>query len=206
MARQPRVVVAGGTYHVFSRGNRKQPITEDQLDYSGFIRRLRKEVLRREWRCHAYCVMPNHFHLLLDTPIPNLSEGMQQLKGAYAQALNYRHGFEGHLFGGRFGSRLVDSDAYFIWVLRYIARNPVDAGLCVRPDEWPWSSYRALIGKASRSDFVTYERVLSYFGADEATAGANLERYVRDGYLLGHATPKRAMSRGLTPDVAASDA
>jgi putative transposase len=141
MARPPRIQVPGGIYHVTSRGNRLQPIYHDDFDRRFFLA-LRDRVIRRcEWRLHAYCLMTNHFHLLVETPIPNLSTGMQRLKGDYADYFNGRYSFEGHLFQQRFGSRLLETEEYFSDALRYIAMNPVKAGLCEHPADWPWSSF-----------------------------------------------------------------
>lgn len=141
MARPPRLQVAGGIYHVTSRGNRRQSIYYDDEDRRFFLA-LQKHVAARYWWClHAHCLMGNHFHLLVETPIPNLSAGMQRLKSEYAAYFNGRHSFEGHLFQQRFGSRLIESEEYFSEALRYIALNPVRAGLCGHPSEWPWSSF-----------------------------------------------------------------
>ena len=103
---------------------------------------MRDRIIGRcEWRLHAYCLMDNHFHLLIETPNPNLSAGMQRLKSDYAAYFNGRHSFEGHLFQQRFGSRLIETEEYFADALRYIALNPVKAGLCGHPSDWPWSSF-----------------------------------------------------------------
>ena len=123
-------------------------------------------------------MLSNHYHLLLETPQPNLSAGMQRLNGAYAQAFNHRHGVDGHVFQGRFQSRVVDSDAYLIWLVRYIALNPVEAGLCSRAEDWPWSSYAAMIGKVRKPDFLTTDWLLQRFGRDRRSAVEALQRYV----------------------------
>ena len=103
---------------------------------------LRVRVISRcEWQLDVYCLMTNHFHLLIKTPNPNLSSGMQWLKSVYATYFNGRYSFEGHLFQQRFGSRLIETEERFADTLRYIAFNPVKAGLCEHPSEWPWSSF-----------------------------------------------------------------
>jgi REP element-mobilizing transposase RayT len=179
MPRLPRPQIPGALYHVFSRGNRRQAIAADPGDFAWFIERLRKEVRERQWLCHQYCVLSNHYHFLIETPLPNLSAGMQRLNGAYAQAFNQRHELDGHVFQGRFRSRLVESDAYFVWLVRYIAMNPVEAGLCSRAEDWPWSSYAATIGNVRKPDFLTTTRVLAQFGRDRESAVTALRRYVR---------------------------
>ena len=128
-------------YHVTSRGNRLQPIYHDDFDRRFFLALRDRVIGRCEWQLHAYCLMTNHFHLLLETPIPNLSAGMQRLKCDYAAYFNARYSFEGHLFQQRFGSRLLDTEEYYADALRYIAMNPVKAGLCEHPADWPWSSF-----------------------------------------------------------------
>ena len=133
--------VAGGTYHVTSRGNRRQSIYHDDDDRRWFLAQRDRIVARCGWRLHSYCLMNNHFHLLIETPRPNLSAGMQRLKCEYAAYFNARHLLEGHLFKQRFDSRLIESEDHLDEVLRYIALNPVRAGLCEHPSEWPWSSF-----------------------------------------------------------------
>jgi putative transposase len=141
MPRPPRVQIAGATYHVTSRGNRRQSIYHDDDDRRWFLKVRDCVVARWNWRLHAYCLMGNHFHLLVETPEPNLSAGMQRLKSEYATYFNERHSFDGHLFKQRFDSRLIETDEHRSEALRYIALNPVRAGLCEHPSEWPWSSF-----------------------------------------------------------------
>jgi REP element-mobilizing transposase RayT len=150
MPRPPRLQVAGATYHITSRGNRQQSIYHDDYDRLQFLG-LRNRVLRRHgWRTQAYCLMTNHFHLLIATPEPNLAAGMHQLNGGYAKYFNERHSTDGHLFERRYDSRVVDSEDYLTEVLEYIAFNPVNAGLCAHPWEWRWSSF---YGQAQRIAF-----------------------------------------------------
>jgi REP-associated tyrosine transposase len=141
MPRPPRIQLAGGTYHVTSRGNRRQSIYHDDDDRRSFLAMRDRVVVRCGWRVHAYCLMTNHFHLLVETPRPNLSAGMQRLKCEYAAYFNERHSLVGHLFQQRFGSRLIETEEHLLEALSYIAFNPVRAGLCEHPSEWPWSSF-----------------------------------------------------------------
>jgi putative transposase len=141
MPRPPRVLIAGGIYHVTSRGNRRQAIFQDDYDRRRFLA-LRDRIVRRYgWRQHAFCLMTNHFHLLVETPQPNLSRAMQRLNSEYAGYFNDRFGLVGHLFQQRFASRVIETDEYFAEAMRYIAFNPVRAGLCSHPSEWPWSNF-----------------------------------------------------------------
>jgi putative transposase len=143
MARTSRVQIAGGTYHVMSRGNRRQAIYHDDHDRRRFLG-FRDTVFRRYgWRLYAYCLMTNHFHLLIETSEANLSPGMQLLISRYARYFNERFSLEGHLFQQRFTSRLIGTEEQYAEVLRYIAFNPVRAGLCAHPSDWPWSNFSA---------------------------------------------------------------
>jgi putative transposase len=178
--RLPRLQVAGGVYHVTSRGNRRQTVFHDDTDYSAFIEYLETVVQQYSWRCHGYCLMPNHFHLLIETPEPNISEGMQRLNSRYAQWFNRRHGYSGHLFQGRFYGRLVESAYHLLELARYVVANPVRAGLCSHAGEWKWSSYRAVVGDVKRATFLAVGWLLDQFGRDPQQARETFRQFVRD--------------------------
>jgi putative transposase len=161
--RKPREEVEGGVFHVFARGNDKRLIYRDDVDRRMYLRMLRGTVKRR-WRLLAYCLMENHVHLLVETPVANLGAGMQRMHSLYAREFNTRHGRSGHVFQGRYGAVRIKTDEQLWTVAAYVARNPVEAGLCVRPDEWPWSSHAAAVtGEAP--DWIDVSRLLSYFGS-----------------------------------------
>lgn len=164
MPRRPRVLVPNGIYHVTSRGNRRQETFVDSRDYQVFLALLAAISIRREWRCRGYCLMPNHYHLVLETPGADLSEGMQHLNGEYAQCFNRFHGYDGHVFQGRYYSILVESDWHLAELSRYLALNPVRAGLTRSAREWRWSSYRAMAEGTAAPPFLTVEPVLAFFG------------------------------------------
>jgi putative transposase len=164
MGRAPRLQLAGGFFHVMTRGNRHQPIYIDAHDIVEFEKLLTRIVRRLEWRIHGFCWMPNHYHLVIETLSENLSAGMQRLNGVYAKSFNHAHGFEGHLFERRFRSVLVESDAHMLELERYLALNPVRAGLCDHPADWPWGSYRPMVGRARAPAFLTCDWFLSLFG------------------------------------------
>lgn len=149
MSRPLRLQLPGGIYHVTARGNARQAIFEDDDDCAGFLIVLASTVARYRLLCHAYCLMGNHYHLLLQTPESNLSVAMRQLNGVYTQRFNRRHERCGHVLQGRFGAQLVDGDAYLREVCRYIVLNPVRAGLVAHPGEWRWSSFRATAGETA---------------------------------------------------------
>src|SRR4051794_19402408 len=145
MPRKPRLEVAGGVHHVYARGNRRQAIYVGDTDRILYLELLAQAVARQRWRCLAYCLMPNHVHLLVETPEPNLGAGIGRMHGLYAQTFNGRHDHCGHLFQGRFGSVVMKTDAQLLQVARYIARNPVEAGLCRAAEAWPWGSHAAVM-------------------------------------------------------------
>jgi putative transposase len=128
---------------VFARGNRREVIFRDDADYVHYLALLGGVVIAKRWRCLAYCLMPNHVHLLVETPEANLARGIQYVHGFYAHAFNARYDVPGHLFQGRYGSKRVRDDAQLLSVFRYIALNPIDGGLCSRAGDWPWDSYAA---------------------------------------------------------------
>ena len=183
MGRIRRPQIAGGFYHVTTRGNRKQRIYLDENDALEFEALLTRIVRSLTWRVHSYCWMPTHYHLLLETCEPNLSAGMQRLNGVYAKSFNYAHGFEGHLFERRFRSIVVENEPQLWETARYVALNPVRAGLCGDPADWPWSSYAAMIGRAEAPAFLECDWLLSHFGPDRERAQAAFAEYV-EGALL----------------------
>jgi REP element-mobilizing transposase RayT len=165
MARQPRIEMKGGVHHVFARGNDRRVIYLDDADRYEYLRLLGRVVPWKRWRCLSFCLMDNHVHLLIETPQPNLGSGMQWLHGRFAQLFNERHERCGHVFQGRFGSVLVKTDAQLWTTVNYIARNPVDAGLCAQPGEWPWGSHHALVGGGQAPDWLDGDRLLEFYSS-----------------------------------------
>jgi putative transposase len=175
MPRKPREELAGAIHHVFARGNAQQAIYRDDADRERYLVILGKTVARQRWRCLSYCLMDNHVHLLVETPLPNLGNGVQWLHGLYAQAFNQRYRRSGHVFQGRFGAVRVKSDAQLLMLARYIARNPVEGGLCGEPEEWPWSSHATVTRDTySSPPWLDTHRLLDYFGA---SGGESRRRY-----------------------------
>lgn len=170
MARSARVQFPGAVYHISARGNHQENIYFSDQDRLLFIRLLASTAKRMNWICHAYCLMTNHYHLLLETPDGLLSNGMGYVNGVYTQKINQQYGLTGHLFQGRFHSKLVDGDSQFLAAVRYITRNPLDANIVEDASDWPWSSYRATIGQERSPDFLMVDQVLSLFRADRSTA------------------------------------
>ncbi len=146
MSRPLRIEFPGATHHVTSRGDRREPIYRDDADRECHLDVLGDALTRFDTDVLAYCLMGNHYHLVLQTHTGQLSRLMRHLNGVYTQAFNRRHALVGHLFQGRFKAVLVDRDNYLVALCRYVERNPVAAGLVPRPEDWSWSSCRAHLG------------------------------------------------------------
>ncbi|HMW57736.1 MAG TPA: transposase [Burkholderiaceae bacterium] len=146
MSRPLRIEFPGAVYHVTSRGDRREPIYRDDEDREAHLAVIARAMERFDAQALAYCLMGNHYHLVLQTRQANLSRLMRQVNGVYTQAFNRRHGVAGHLFQGRFKAILVDRDAYLLALCLYVERNPVAAGLVATAKDWRWSSCRAHTG------------------------------------------------------------
>jgi len=178
MPRLPRVNVPNGIYHVTARGNRRQPLFLDDHDHELFLGMLSTLGVRRRWRCHGYCLMPNHYHVVIETPDGDLSPGMQYLNGVYADHFNFFHGTDGHLFQGRFHAVLVESDPHLAELSRYLALNPVRAGLAATARDWRWSSYPAIAAGRRSPGFVDVQGILGLFGRNPERARKSLVDFV----------------------------
>ncbi|MCF6336502.1 MAG: transposase [Gammaproteobacteria bacterium] len=181
MARPLRIEFSGALYHVTSRGDRREAIFEDDEDRQIFLYTLAEVVERFNWLCHAYCLMTNHYHLLVETPDGNLSKGMRHLNGVYTQATNRRHSRSGHLFQGRFKGIIVDKDSYLLELTRYVVLNPVRAGIVRQPGKWPWSSYCAMTGKTPTPSWLATDGILAQFAKRRTTAQKRYSEFVAEG-------------------------
>ena len=194
MARPLRIQFAGALYHVTSRGNRQEAIFDDDGDRAAFLDILAGVVGRFGWLCHAYCLMRNHYHLLTETPEPNLSRGMRQLNGVYTQRYNARHGKLGHVFQGRFKAVLIEKQSHLLEVCRYVVLNPVRAGLVTQARQWRWSSYAATAGLRMGPDFLTTGWVLTQFDKQQSVAQREYRQFVREG--MGKESPFQGLIGG----------
>ena len=145
---------------MYARGSRQQAIYRTHDDRQTYLRLLARAVARHRWNCLAYCLMGNHLHLLIETPEANLGKGMQSLHGGYARLVNQRYGAKGALFESRYGCVRMENDAQLWMTIRYIARNPVEAGLSPRAENYEWSSYGAVVRRKA-PPFLSLARLLS---------------------------------------------
>jgi REP element-mobilizing transposase RayT len=178
MPRTPRIHFPGATFHVMARGNGRQDIFLHDGDRQFFLGKLLELRDKAKFLIHAYCLMGNHFHLLLEMGDRCLSAVMQQLLTAHARKFNWRYGRSGHLFEGRHREILVSRDAYFLALVRYIHLNPVKDGFVKSPADWPWSGHNELV--SGQRKFLHHDQVLAYFGASELDARAEYQQFVID--------------------------
>jgi len=165
MARPLRIEYPGAVYHVTSRGNGREPIFLADTDRHLFLNVLGEVVEESRWLCHAYCLMTNHYHLLVETPDANISAGMRQLNGLYTQRFNRRHEHVGHVFQGRFKGILVERESHLLELARYVVLNPVRAEMVQAPEDYRWSSLRATLGLAPPPPWLTVGALLESFGS-----------------------------------------
>lgn len=179
MARPLRIEIPGGIHHIYDRGNDKHILFRSDADRLFFLAALEETLKRFGWTCLGYCLMDNHYHLVVLTPEPNMSKGMHFLNGVVAQRLNIRHDQSGPVFEGRFKAKPVQTGRYVMGLTRYVARNPVDAFICKTADEYDWSSHRAVLGWAPRG-FVAVDTVLAIFGTNIADGRTRYRAFVDD--------------------------
>lgn len=181
MARPLRIEFSGALYHVTARGNARQNIYEDDQDRLAFLDALLSCTKTYHWQCHAYCLMSNHYHLLIETGDATLSKGMRHLNGTYSQLYNKRHKRVGHLLQGRHKAILVEKESYLLELARYIVLNPVRARMLHHADEWPWSSFRATAGLTPEPPFLTTEWILQAFGNTLSQSRTAFAQFIAEG-------------------------
>jgi len=181
MARPLRLEFPGALYHLTARGNAQHPIFLDATDRQQFLRLLAREIQQQHWRCFVYCLMDNHYHLVLETPEPNLSRGLRRLHGTYTQWFNRRHHRVGHVLQGRYKSLLVEKERYLLELCRYVVLNPVRANMVGEAEAWMWSSYRATAGLQPVPDWLDVSAVWALFDPAVLTAQAAYRHFVAEG-------------------------
>ena len=181
MARSLRIEYRGAFYHVFSRGDQKQPIFFAADDRCYFLNCLRKACEKFGAVVHVYCLMPNHFHMILETPFGNLSRTMHFLVTKYTVYFNKKHKRQGHLFQGRFRSILVEAVGYAKELSRYVHLNPVRSRIVDRPERFEWSSYGYYLGSARPEKWLETALILRMFGEDAAASQRAYVEFVIQG-------------------------
>jgi REP element-mobilizing transposase RayT len=207
MARPLRLEFPGATYHVTSRGDRREPIYRDDADRAAQLQVIGAAMDRFDAQVLAYCLMGNHYHLVVHTPQANLSALMRQVNGVYTQMFNRRHALVGHLFQGRFKAILVDTDAYLMALCRYVERNPVAAGLVGPPGDWAWSSYRAHAGQTDAPPWLDTSALFAHLlGAPPQDATECARAASLYASLVDDAPAASLWQEGLTAQIFLGDA
>ena len=183
MGRQLRVEYTGAYYHVTARGNERKDIFKSNRDREKFLEYLQSAVERYGAIIHVWCLMNNHYHLLLETPQGNLSQVMQHVNGAYTNYFNTKRKRTGHLFQGRYKAILVEADEYAVELSRYIHLNPVRIGAVADPEQYRWSSCADYVGCRKAHGWLKRDFILAYFGAVESEAMPKYRNFVKD--MLG---------------------
>jgi REP element-mobilizing transposase RayT len=176
-----RIEVPGGYYHVATRGNNRCAIYDDDVDRQVFLNQLNRVATKYAWTVLAYCLMGNHYHLILQIGDLGMSRGMCELNGGYARMYNRRHRRVNHLFGRRYWDALVATESHLLECCRYVVLNPVRAGICHRPGDWSWSSYRATVGREFAPSFLATNELLQLFGQRPDFARGVYREFVRAG-------------------------
>lgn len=195
MSRPLRLTFAGALYHVTARGNRREAIFIDDRDRTRFNTYLAKVFARFGWRIYAWCQMSNHYHLLVETPYPNLPQGMRQLNGNYANAFNRSHQRLGHVFQGRYKAILVQRESYLLELSRYIVLNPVRAGMVGSAGEWRWSSFRQTAGLDQPVPWLHADVILGQFSHRHCSAIERYAEFVAAG--IEATSPWRSLRNGM---------
>lgn len=193
MARPLRIEYPGAFYHVTSRGNEQKDIFKSRKDREKFLSYLQSSVERYGALIHVYCLMTNHYHLLMETPRGNLSEIMQHINGAYTTYFNVKRKRYGHLFQGRYKAILVEADEYAVELSRYIHLNPVKTGMVSEPQKYEWSSYRCYIGTGAGTEWLKTDFILNYFDKERVEAGRKYTQFVEELLNNEYESPLKAV-------------
>ena len=184
MSRPLRLELAGGLYHVTSRGDGREDIYLSDTDRLAWLEVFGQVCKRFNWVCHAWCQMTNHYHILIETPEANLSQGMRQLNGVYTQRFNRANARVGHVFQGRYKAILVERDSYLLELARYVVLNPLRARMVPCLENWPWSSYLATCGQEAAPAWLQTDWILAQFGRQRASAIRKYVEFIHEGTRL----------------------
>jgi len=181
MARPLRIEFAGALYHITARGNARARIFQDDTDRRYFLGQLARASQRCHWLVHGYCLMDNHYHLLIETRDTTLAKGMKYLNGTYSQYFNRQHGRVGHVFQGRYKAILVEKESHLLELSRYVVLNPVRAGMVRSAKDWPWSNYRQTAGLVDCPAWLETDWTLAGFGPQRGGAVQAYRAFVSEG-------------------------
>jgi len=181
MSRPLRIEYEGALYHITTRGNDRGKVFFTDTDRAAFLELLSEVVERFSWICHAYCLMANHYHLVIETPHANLSRGMRHINGVFTQRINRLNRRSGHLFQGRFKAVLVEKESHLLELARYVVLNPVRAKMVRSAKDWKWSSYRATAGMGESPEWLTTDWILTQFGPTRPKAQKAYRKFVQQG-------------------------
>ncbi|ACH39882.1 transposase of ISGbem_B, Y1_Tnp domain-containing [Citrifermentans bemidjiense Bem] len=181
MARPLRIEFPGAVYHLTSRGNEQKNVFRDDKDRTIFLDILARSCNLFNWLCHAYCLMGNHYHLIVETVDDTLSRGMRHLNGVYTQKFNWNHHSVGHVFQGRYKAILIEKESHLLEACRYVVLNPVRAKLAADPAQWRWSSYKATSGLEKPAACLTTAWILQQFDQKPTSANKKYREFVQDG-------------------------
>lgn len=184
MARPLRIELAGGLYHVTARGNRREDIFLDDADRLAWLEIFAQACKRFNMVCHAWCLMDNHYHIVIETIEGNLAQGMRHLNGVYTQTFNRTHQRVGHVFQGRYKAIIVEKDRYLLELARYVVLNPVRAGMVNDVADWQWSSYSAMLGIQPAPQWLQTDGILSQFAPQRSRVISLYIDFVRAGVGL----------------------
>jgi putative transposase len=196
MARQLRMEFEGAFYHITSRGNQRASVYFEDADKDRFLEILRRTKERYGYLLHAYALMDNHYHLMIETPKANISQTMQNINTSYTVYINKKYGRSGHLFQGRFKGIIVDKDEYLVTLSRYIHLNPVRAGIVQKPEEYRWTSYRFYIGKSNRETLADTGDTLARYSEKKGEAVRAYRKFVESG-ITQRDNPFRDVEAGI---------
>ena len=197
MSRPLRIEWEGGFYHITARGNEKRPIFRIERDFLRFVGRFERIYERYGVVIHAYVLMTNHYHLLLETPRENLSTALHDLNTAYTNYFNRRHDRVGHLFQGRYRSIVVEKDSYLLELSRYIHLNPVRAGMVKRPEAYRWSSYPCYLSSGFCPEWLRREEILGQMDKSPVKGRRKYRQFVEEGLNREIRDPLRAVMGGI---------
>ena len=184
MARPLRLELAGGLYHVTLRGDRREAIFLDDADRLVWLEVFAQTCKRFNWVCHAWCLMDNHYHIVVETIEGNLAQGMRHLNGVYTQTFNRTHKRVGHVFQGRYKAIIVEKEGYLLELARYVVLNPLRAGMVKDIADWHWSSYAAMLGIQAKPEWLQSDWILGQFSSQRRRAINLYIDFVRAGVGL----------------------